>query len=184
MQLSTVHPLWSLHWPWSVQQPPTGVCKHRPWLTLQASCVHAVPSSQSLSCVQHPEISRFKHRWSTRLQMSTVQRTPSAQSLFWVHAATAPRRTATSLGLEPQALAPRRTNTAIKLLGELPVGRLRTIVITSGADCSPRCSRREAAGRRSHWRQRPTPEHSVRVAGKRPPHVHPHRLTSRGRGPA
>jgi len=60
MQMSSVQEFLSLHWPLPVQQPATGVCRQRPWLTLQASCVQAVPSSQSLSCVQHPEIARFR----------------------------------------------------------------------------------------------------------------------------
>jgi hypothetical protein len=41
--------------------PGDGRVQHLPWLTLQESCVHAVPSLQSLSCVQHPDTSRLRH---------------------------------------------------------------------------------------------------------------------------
>jgi hypothetical protein len=104
MQTSSVQKFWSLHWPSRVQQPATGVCKQRPWLTLHASCVQAVPSSQSLSCVQHPVMFRFRQMWSTRLQMSAVHRTPSLQSLSCVQVVSADCRTLTS-GSMPQALA-------------------------------------------------------------------------------
>lgn|SRR6185436_1034719 len=96
MQLSSVQEFWSLHWLSAVQQPETGVCRQRPWLTLHASFVQAVPSSQSLSCVQHPEIVRFRQVWLIRLQMSAVHRTRSSQSLSCVQEASADRRTVTS----------------------------------------------------------------------------------------
>ena len=82
-----------------------GRVQARPWLTLQASLVQGVPSSQSLSWVQHPDTSRLRQVWSTRLQMSAVQRTPSSQSLSCPQAVRAERWVAVPASSRPQPVS-------------------------------------------------------------------------------